>query len=258
MKKAFQLIDDNFFQHSWKLTDNIEGMQVAFTESMSIADCGLSCDTFNIIYLRNTEKLALADLQQAKQHFESKGFAYTLWVEESQLDTKAKELLTSAGMEVTNREPGMLLDLLSFSPIDTNSFSHIKKVTTPEEIIHFAQIVAQNWQPPDQNLVNYYIKATPAILSSNSPSHFFIYYLSGKPVAGVELFVSDFETAGIFGLSTLVDYRGQGIGSTLFTYVLNKAKRQGCAQVVLQASEDGIGIYKKLGFSTETHFYEWH
>lgn len=258
MKKAFEFIDDNFFQHSWKLTDKIESMQVVSTESMTIADCGLSCDTFNIIYVRNAERLTLADLQQAKQHFEIKDFAYTLWVEEHKLGTRARELLTSAGMEVTNREPGMFLDLLSYSPIDNNSFAHIKKVATPEEVIHFAQIVAQNWQPPDQNLVNYYIKASPIILSHTSPSHFFLYFISGKPVAGVELFMSGHATAGIFGLSTLADYRGQGIGSTLFTYVLNEAKNRGCAQAVLQASEEGIGIYKKLGFSIETYFYEWH
>jgi ribosomal protein S18 acetylase RimI-like enzyme len=85
-----------------------------------------------------------------------------------------------------------------------------------------------------------------------------MYNLSGKAVAAIELFASDPYTAGIFNLSTLKAYRGQGIGTSLFTHVLNEAKNKGYSYAVLQASNDGIGIYTKLGFGTETYFYELH
>jgi ribosomal protein S18 acetylase RimI-like enzyme len=167
-------------------------------------------------------------------------------------------MLEEANIQVTHQEPGMLLNLHSYELIKNNYFSNIKKAVTIKQVQEYAQIVAQNWQPPDENLIAYYTAASPAILTPDSQASLYVYYHSGKPVAAIELFVSDKQTAGIFNLSTLLAYRGQGIGTALITYVLNEAKLLGFPFAVLQASEDGINIYKKLGFTTETYFYELH
>jgi ribosomal protein S18 acetylase RimI-like enzyme len=167
-------------------------------------------------------------------------------------------MLEEASIHNTHQEPGMLLNLHSYQLIENNSFSNIKKAVTIKQVQEYAQIVAQNWQPPDENLIAYYTAASQAILSPDSQATLYVYYHSCKPVAGIELFVSDKQTAGIFNLSTLSAYRGQGIGTALITYLLNETKHQGLPFAVLQASEDGIGIYKKLGFTTQTYFYELH
>jgi GNAT superfamily N-acetyltransferase len=77
-------------------------------------------------------------------------------------------------------------------------------------------------------------------------------------VAAVELFFSEKQTAGIFNLSTLQEYRGKGIGTALISYALHEAKKQGYIYAALQASEEGLRIYERLGFVTETYFYELH
>ena len=77
------------------------------------------------------------------------------------------------------------------------------------------------------------------------------------PAGVVEIFASDRETIGLYGLATLLSFRGRGIGKALMTYALNLALRNGYQQAVLQASEDGIGIYERLGFREITTFYEY-
>jgi GNAT superfamily N-acetyltransferase len=257
MEKS-NLIGSNFYQHCWKITSQVSGMKVYFTKNLSISDCSLSCDTFNIIYIHSTETLTLEELLQAKRHFEQKNFAYTIWIEEQCLSANVRKILEEASIQITHQEPGMILNLHSYQLIENNSFKNIKKAVTSEQVQEYAQIVAQNWQPPDENLIAYYTAASQAILTPNLQASLYVYYHSGKPVAAIELFVSDKQTAGIFNLSTLVAYRGQGIGTAMITYVLNKAKQQGYSFAVLQASDDGIGIYKKIGFTTETYFYELH
>ncbi len=61
----------------------------------------------------------------------------------------------------------------------------------------------------------------------------------------------------IYGLATLPNYRGRGVGSALFSFALNQAKELEYKKVVLQASEEGIGIYQKMGFRVVTRFYEF-
>ena len=84
-----------------------------------------------------------------------------------------------------------------------------------------------------------------------------IYKYKGQALGTVELFPTDDKTIGIYGLATLANHRGQGIGSALMTYALNLANDQGYQQVVLQASADGEGIYKKLGFTPYTTYFEF-
>jgi GNAT superfamily N-acetyltransferase len=252
------LIYENFFQHCRKITSQVPGMQVTDTDSLSISDCGLSCDTFNIICIRNPEKLSVEALLQARAHFEKKNFAYTFWAEDNLLTPDIRQMLHEAEIQITNREPGMLMYLHGFSPVHTNNSDNIRKVGTPEEVQHYAQIVARNWQPPDENLIQYYTKATPVILAPDAPAMLYVYYNSGIPVAALELFFSEHQTAGIFNLSTLQEYRGRGIGTALISYALDEAKKQGYTYAALQASEEGLRIYERLGFVTETYFYELH
>jgi ribosomal protein S18 acetylase RimI-like enzyme len=71
------------------------------------------------------------------------------------------------------------------------------------------------------------------------------------------MFSSGNGNLGFYALATLENYRGKGIGSAVMTFALNKAKMLGYRNVILQASEDGIKIYQKLGFEIKTVYYEF-
>jgi len=53
------------------------------------------------------------------------------------------------------------------------------------------------------------------------------------------------------------DQLEKGIRSAMLTYALNLAQSMGYKNAVLQASQDGIELYKKMGFQTFTQYFEY-
>ena len=67
-------------------------------------------------------------------------------------------------------------------------------------------------------------------------------------VVSVGSLVCTLDSIGIYDIATKEEMRGKGFGSTMFNYLL-QAKELNVAQYVLQASPDGINIYKRLVFN---------
>jgi ribosomal protein S18 acetylase RimI-like enzyme len=56
-------------------------------------------------------------------------------------------------------------------------------------------------------------------------------------------------TVGLYNISTRAQFRGRGIGSVLTWQPLPDARVAGCETAVLQAAAEGVGIYRRLGFT---------
>jgi len=77
--------------------------------------------------------------------------------------------------------------------------------------------------------------------------HYYLGTLHHTVVATGMLFVGS-ETVGIYDVATCDAYRRRGIGSAMFQHLLEDARTCNRRFCVLQASEDGLGIYVKAGF----------
>ena len=109
----------------------------------------------------------------------------------------------------------------------------------------------------DDKVCHYYEKAAPVFIEEKNGVNLLLYYHEDRPVATLELFPTNATVAGIYSFATLEAFRGRGIGSALFTFTLDLAREAGYRQLILQASEDGLGIYKKYGFKSVTTYYEY-
>lgn len=252
-----ELIDKNFNLHSWKIPGLTSGMTVVKSPGISYVDSGLSCDTFNIIHITDGQKVLAEDIIDAVNYFETKGLAYCLWICKENLTENARTALDMLNLKQQNLEPGMLLSLDNYQPIQNKNHTNAVIGNDRKLIQNYAEVVAKNWTPTDLNVLEYYNKAGSAILENTSTIQFAVYYQDSKPISVIELFTSDDKTAGLYGLATLESYRGKGIGTSLLTFALNKCKELGYSNVILQASEDGFGIYNKIGFIIYTEYYEF-
>jgi ribosomal protein S18 acetylase RimI-like enzyme len=82
--------------------------------------------------------------------------------------------------------------------------------------------------------------------------------LDGTPVSTSALFLGA-GVAGIHGVTTLPEYRGKGIATSMTYPPLLAAREQGYRVGVLFSSEMAIDIYRKVGFQEhgEGNIYMW-
>lgn len=257
IREQTSIIDENFNLHANSIARQAVGQEVYDLASLTYVDSGLSCDTFNIIHVFDGATLSAEQLETALSHFKNRQMDYCIWINEENLVAAREMGLGQYFRSQQNEETGMVLKLDSYSPISNTKHSHIRKVVNRNHLNDYAQVIAENWTPPDTNVLQYYQNTRPYYLHPDTPNVLFNYYHENKAVATIELFPSDKKNIGIYGFASLTAYRKQGIGSALFTHALNYAQATGYQQIILQASADGIGIYQKYGFEAQCPYFEF-
>lgn len=81
----------------------------------------------------------------------------------------------------------------------------------------------------------------------------YLLWRDGGEVLGCAAVVTCAAGASLEHIVTRADHRGEGIGTALTRYALALALAAGARRVVLTASPDGEGIYRRLGFDTVGH-----
>lgn len=83
-------------------------------------------------------------------------------------------------------------------------------------------------------------------LGIHLPMRNYVGFLNGKPVSTASLFVGG-GAAGVYGVSTVPEARGKGLGTTLTIHALRDARDLGYRVGVLHSSRTGNGLHERLG-----------
>jgi len=251
---------ENFDRHASFLPGATPSMNVFRFPGLTYVDSGIASDTFNIIHVRDSKKISSTELMRAISRFKEKGrLPFCLWISEENLTARITAMLSDFGLtrKPVEAEPGMILNLDAYQPSHHDLHTHIRDVKSVQDLEAYSNLLASLATPPDANTIEYYNRVASTIMKENHNLNYAIYSENEIATGGVEIFPTDDETAGIYGLATRATERGKGIGTALMIYALNKLKKRGFKQVVLQASEDGAGIYRQLGFQDVTRYFEF-
>jgi GNAT superfamily N-acetyltransferase len=86
-----------------------------------------------------------------------------------------------------------------------------------------------------------------AAIGSGPHMRTYLGLLDGQPVATSQLLLAA-GVAGIYQVTCLPEARGRGIGTAVTVAALAEARRRGYAIAILQASDLGYPVYRRLGF----------
>ena len=94
------------------------------------------------------------------------------------------------------------------------------------------------------------------MLTEDDPIEYYVGYVNGKPVVrGLSCYFA--QVCGLHWLSTSPLERNKGYGTAMQQYRLKRAKDHGYHVAVLQASEMGAPLYKKLSYQACGKFREY-
>jgi GNAT superfamily N-acetyltransferase len=165
-------------------------------------------------------------------------------------------MLERAGLVFAEAETAMAADLSDLAEIPAPADLRIERVRSLAALNAFAEVNAANWSPPDPAVLAFYERGALVLQERDCPLHLYVAYHDSQAVATAEVVVSG-RIAGLYNVATRAEYRRRGIGMSMTFTVLAEARRAGAALGVLQASNEGVGVYEKVGLSAFGEYREF-
>jgi len=181
------------------------------------------------------------------KYFRDKGVnTFTWWMVPHQKPSDWESALSKHGFGFSDDTPGMAVDLHTMKDsIQPADGFEIRSVDDEESLRLWAKVFVNGYGlPPAWETITIDLWMQ---LGLDFPMHNYLGYLNGKPISTSSVFYGG-GAAGIYCVASLPEARGKGIGAAITLKPLQDALEMGYRIGVLQSSEMGFNVYKKLGF----------
>jgi len=211
-----------------------------------------------VLYSRLSEANVDRVIAEQIAHFDQLGqdFEWKTYDHDTPGDLKAR--LIAHGFEAAEPEALLVLDLEAAPAILWQPVIHdVRRITDPDRLEEYRRIQESVWDEPH----DWQITALSDDLI-NDPDHVSVYvaYAAGVPVSTARIDFHDHNPfAGLWGGSTLPEYRGRGFYTALLATRLQEARQRGVRFLVIDASPMSRPIVEKNGFQflTFTQPFTW-
>jgi ribosomal protein S18 acetylase RimI-like enzyme len=197
---------------------------------------------WNSVFYESPETLAAALGKLAAAYAAAGVNAWTVWVPDE--DAPAARLLESAGHRLDAAPMAMGLELseeLAPDPgLDIDPAATLELVGRINDRAY--------------GLENSFSRALRGL--SDDALIFYVARLDGVPSACVPVLDTDGD-CGIYGLATLPEAQGRGLGRGLMLHALAQAIARGCTSSTLQSTAAGYSLYRRLGYRDLGRIQMW-
>jgi ribosomal protein S18 acetylase RimI-like enzyme len=134
----------------------------------------------------------------------------------------------------------------------------VREVADRQTCRSWLQIVGASFRLPGGAIDTFDRVAARLGFGDRAPWRRYVGFLDGRPVSTATLF-TEAGVAGVYLVATVPGARRRGLGSVLTRHVVAEARASGHRLVVLQATQAGRELYRKIGFEAycQIGVYRW-
>jgi GNAT superfamily N-acetyltransferase len=227
--------------HAWAAMGRAMGAAVAEGPALTLVATGVPIPFFNGAYPTDPSADPVETIAEAIDFFRPHGVGWLLWVREG----VAPALLDAgrhAGLRDAGGPPAMGVAPIPMAP-PAPAGLEIAAATTVADLRDQADLLRDAFGVP-QDLADRFAEQQ---LLDDDTMCVFVGRVDGEPVSCSLLAISG-RTAGVYNVATSPHHRGKGYGAALTWAVVAEGGRRGCTHAILQASQLGYPVYKRMGF----------
>lgn len=240
-----QLVINNLEEKLKVFTHAVSG-ELTQEEDFVIANTEIPTDTFNVVLPKSPNIKNAVKIKHGIDNFFDKKYPFSIWIDAQYLTEDWTKLMQEYDQKEAERNVMMKLEnTLNVGQRISNQLI-ITNVKNNEELLKYRGVFMSLFEgtPEKDALENFFNKFSQMKLGSEV--QMFIGCIDEMPVT-TGLLIESKNSYGIYDVMTKEAFRGKGIGSEMFQFLLNQTKDKQ-KPVVLQASDDGKNIYKRFGF----------
>lgn len=227
---------------------------------MEIADeakayiTGVQAGNLNPVFVRKRNSSIESILKECVQFYGDENLAFVMVVPEELSNREMGDVLKGYGFSRAYKTMAMALDLRE-SECFLEEMAHAIR-PMDGDLDEWSRPLSDAFESTQLVTIQYTYSHKMALGQGHALNHFSL-FVGHEAVSSITLSIHD-GLARIDDLGTSSDFQGRGFATHLMKYVLLKAIELGATKCFLDASVEGLSLYKKLGFKPlfKTNIYE--
>lgn len=160
---------------------------------------------------------------------------------------EVEQMLIEKKFELEDMAPGMAVDLAELPASRGGNFT-IEHLTNEDSLADWKYVFQAGFEL-EEFVADGFIEFHKALgFEKDCPAQHFLARVKDEP-AGIATVFLGAGAAGIYNIATLKDFRGRGIGREMTLAAMALGRAKGFRVGVLSATEIGVPLYQKLGFT---------
>jgi len=224
---------------------------------VSLIFCGLNYAAFNAALLADPIDSDLRALDHvidtSSKQFDSRNVRWTCWVCDAflgqSLRRDAGRIFSRHGLRHLTEAPGMYAERLAPQHRGLPSLE-IEPVNDHRTRGAFAQIMSVAFEIPYSVCLAIY----GAERAWMGELHGYVGFVNQRPVTTAAAIITG-DVIGLYSVATVPECRRLGYAEAIMRNVIEQSRRTaGIERTVLQATQSGLSLYKRMGYQTVTNF----